>query len=147
MMGTTGMCIPYGPCMTGIPPPIIGGGGPPYPPCICCWYIGDSPIVGAGTYADNATCAVSGTGQGEFFVRSVVGHDIAARMAYAGQSLTDAANATMASVAELGGSGGLIAIDRTGTVATPFNTPGMHRGWRLSSSEAVIALFGDEARG
>ena len=47
MMGTTGMCIPYGPCMTGIPPPIIGGGGPPYPPCICCWYIGDSPIVSA----------------------------------------------------------------------------------------------------
>jgi len=109
--------------------------------------IGDSPIVGAGTYADNATCAVSGTGQGEFFIRSVVGHDIAARMAYAGQSLRAAATATMASVVDLGGSGGLIAIDRTGAVATPFNTPGMHRGWRLSSGEAVIALFGDEARG
>ena len=108
--------------------------------------VGDSPLIGAGTYADNATCALSATGHGEYFIRAVVGHDVAARMAYAGASLEDAASATIKAVGELGGTGGVVAIDRQGRVAMPFNTPGMYRGYRLSTGAAATHVFGDEER-
>ena len=90
--------------------------------------IGDSPIVGAGTYADNATCAVSATGIGEYFIRAVVAYDVAARIRYLGETLGVAARHALARVVALGGDGGLIAVDRAGKVAMPFFTEGMYRG-------------------
>jgi len=90
--------------------------------------VGDSPIVGAGVYADNATCAVSGTGDGELFLRSVLAFNVAARMQYRGASLAQAGGAALAQVARLGGRGGLIAVDRRGHIAMPFNSEGMYRG-------------------
>ena len=91
--------------------------------------VGDSPVVGGGTFADNATCAVSGTGHGEVFIRWCAAHEIAARMRHAGQSLHDAAeHVVMRDLAENDGSGGLIAVDAAGNVAMPFNSPGMYRG-------------------
>jgi len=105
--------------------------------------IGDSPIIGAGNYADNATCAVSGTGHGEYFIRSVAGHDVAARMRYAGKSLAVAAQEAIDALGALGGTGGVIAIDRTGAIATPFNTTGMYRGWRMSDGETHIAIYAE----
>ena len=90
--------------------------------------IGDSPIIGAGTYANNATCAVSATGDGEYFIRATVAHDISALMEYRGLSLGDAAQEVLDKVAKLGGTGGLIAIDRKGNITQPFNTAGMYRG-------------------
>lgn len=104
--------------------------------------VGDSPIVGAGTYASDATCAVSATGHGEFFIRAVVAHDIAAQLAYQSTSLAAAAAATIAKVGRLGGDGGVICIDRRGHVAMPFNSAGMYRGFRLSTGAAGIELFG-----
>ncbi len=104
--------------------------------------IGDSPIIGAGTYASNATCAVSATGWGEFFIRSVVGHDIAAQMDYKNASVAAAAAATIAKVGRLGGDGGVIAIDRAGHIAMPFNTPGMYRAYHVSGSEAGAEIYG-----
>ena len=91
--------------------------------------IGDSPVIGAGTYAHNLTCAVSGTGHGEFFLRGVVAYDIAAKMEYQGVALTNAATeVVMRKLTEAGGSGGVIAVDAQGNVAMPFNTEGMYRG-------------------
>ena len=90
--------------------------------------VGDSPIVGAGTYADNQSCAVSCTGDGEYFIRSVVAHDIAARMLYGGKRLEEAAAGAVEKVGKLGGGGGLVAIDHAGNIAMPFNTSGMYRG-------------------
>lgn len=106
--------------------------------------VGDSPIIGAGTYADNRTCAVSATGHGEYFIRAVVTHDIAARMAHRGESLADAASAVIAGVGELGGTGGVIAMDAQGNLALPFNTPGMYRAWRKSTGEAAVEIFGTD---
>jgi len=105
--------------------------------------VGDSPIIGAGTYADNATCAVSCTGTGEFFIRVGVARDIAARMAYAKMPLVEAASATLDDVTRLGGDGGLIALDRDGNIAMPFNTAGMYRAWQLSDGRAQVALYGE----
>lgn len=91
--------------------------------------VGDSPIIGAGTYADNLTCAVSGTGHGEFFIRGVVCYDIAAKMKYQGVALTNAAEeVVMRQLKDAGGRGGVIALDAKGNVAMPFNTEGMYRG-------------------
>ena len=90
--------------------------------------VGDSPVIGAGTYADNQSCAVSCTGDGEYFIRSVVAHDIAARMLYGGKSLKEAAAGAVEKVGKLGGGGGLVAIDHAGNFAMPFNTSGMYRG-------------------
>lgn len=90
--------------------------------------VGDSPIIGAGTYADNATCAVSTTGIGEYFIRAVVAYDVAARMRYLGETLGLAARRALARVVALGGDGGLIAVDRAGKVAMPFVSEGMYRG-------------------
>ncbi len=91
--------------------------------------IGDTPIIGAGTFADNATCAVSGTGNGEVFIRYTAAAEIAARMRHAGQSLKDAADhVVMHDLGENDGSGGLIAVDAQGNITMPFNCEGMYRG-------------------
>ncbi|SBW05973.1 isoaspartyl dipeptidase with L-asparaginase activity [uncultured Alphaproteobacteria bacterium] len=91
--------------------------------------VGDSPVIGAGTWADNATCAISATGQGELFIRVAAAHEIAARMRWGGQSLEAAADDVVNRVlAPIGGSGGLIALDAHGHVALPFNCEGMYRG-------------------
>ena len=90
--------------------------------------VGDSPVIGAGTYANNRTCAVSATGDGEYFIRAVAGHEISALMEYRGMTLQDAAQSALDKVAKLGGTGGLIAIDREGNIALPFTTSGMYRG-------------------
>lgn len=89
--------------------------------------IGDSPILGAGTYADD-TCAVSATGPGEYFMRAVLAHDVAARMRYLGETLGQAARRALACVVTFGGDGGLIAVDHAGNVAMPFVSEGMYRG-------------------
>ena len=106
--------------------------------------VGDSPVIGAGTWADER-CAVSGTGWGEFFLRNVVAHDIAARIAYGGATLAAAADAVMLQrVPELGGDGGAIAVDRNGNIAMPFSTVGMYRGWIAMDGSRGTAIFGQE---
>jgi L-asparaginase / beta-aspartyl-peptidase len=105
--------------------------------------VGDTPLVGAGTWADDR-CGVSGTGWGEFFIRCAVAHDIAARVAYRGDTLEAAADAVIQqSVAELGGDGGAIALDRDGNIAMPFNTTGMYRGWIRPDGSRGTAIFRD----
>src|SRR6476469_7887147 len=84
--------------------------------------VGDSPVIGAGTYADNATCAVSCTGDGEYFIRATVARDVSALMEYRGMSLKEAAQTALDNAAKLGGTGGLIAIDHEGNMTLPFNT-------------------------
>jgi L-asparaginase / beta-aspartyl-peptidase len=103
--------------------------------------VGDSPIVGAGTYADNGACAVSGTGMGEFYIRACLAYDVAARMRYLRHPLGRAAAGALARMASLGGSGGLVAIDRRGRVAAPFNTEGMYRGWITRAGRASVAIY------
>lgn len=103
--------------------------------------VGDSPIIGAGTYADER-CGVSGTGWGEFYIRTVVAHDICARVAYRGDSLAVAAEEVVnGAVTRLGGDGGAIALDADGNIAMPFNTPGMHRGWIKPDGSRGTAIF------
>ncbi|WP_159017216.1 isoaspartyl peptidase/L-asparaginase family protein [Cognatiluteimonas profundi] len=106
--------------------------------------IGDSPIIGAGTWADDR-CGVSGTGWGEFYIRHAVAHDIAARIAYRGDTLAAAASEVIDRVIPAaGGDGGAIALDRDGNIAMPFNTPGMYRGWiRPDGSRGVAVFKGD----
>ncbi len=103
--------------------------------------IGDSPVIGAGTYANNSTCAVSATGDGEYFIRATVGRDVSALMEYRGMSLKDAAQAALDKVGKLGGTGGLIAIDRLGNIALPFNTAGMYRGYVDPNGKFVIEIY------
>lgn len=104
--------------------------------------VGDSPIIGAGTYANNATCAVSATGHGEYFIRSVVAYDISALMEYKGLPLKEAADEVVLNkLVKLGGSGGVIAIDKAGNVAMPFNTKGMYRGYMKSNGEKLISIY------
>jgi len=105
--------------------------------------VGDSPIIGAGTYA-NAHCAVSATGWGEFYIRSVAAHDICARVEYGKQPVAKAADAVvMEVVPKLGGDGGVIALDANGNFATPFNTDGMYRGWVDRNGKVHVALLKD----
>lgn len=110
--------------------------------------VGDSPIIGAGTYADNATCAVSATGHGEYFIRAAVTHDISARMKYGGMSLQEAARSIimdeLPKMEPNGGSGGVIALDHEGNIAMPFNTPGMYRGYIDTEGNMVIRFFREE---
>ena len=107
--------------------------------------VGDSPIIGAGTYADNATCAISATGHGEPFMRAVVAHDVAALMAYRGLSLAEAAAEVIHhKLPALQGSGGLIAVDARGQVAMPFNCEGMYRGSWQEGGAAEVKIYGDE---
>lgn len=103
--------------------------------------VGDSPIIGAGTYADNRACAVSGTGLGEAFIRAAVAHDVCARMRYSGASLAAAAAAALKNVAGLGADGGLIAVDRRGNVAMPFNSQGMFRACVDRRGRRRVAIF------
>lgn len=103
--------------------------------------VGDSPIIGAGTYANNATCAVSATGWGEYFIRVVLARDIAAQIEYKNTPLSEAAQHSLDKVAQLGGDGGLIAIDHDGNITMPFNSPGMYRGYRLSTGLSGVAIF------
>lgn len=106
--------------------------------------VGDTPIIGAGTYADNASCAVSATGHGEYFIRFGVAHEIAARILHRGESLAKAARAVIDDVGRIGGSGGLVAIDRDGAVALPFNCSGMYRGYVTADGIVYTAIY-DEA--
>jgi L-asparaginase / beta-aspartyl-peptidase len=102
--------------------------------------IGDSPIIGAGTYARNDVCAVSCTGQGEFFIRHVAAHDVAARIAYAGQSLAQATDALVHEVIASHRIGaGMVAVDAAGNVVAPFNTLGMARGWITGDGVPYVA--------
>lgn len=105
--------------------------------------VGDSPVIGGGTYADNETCAVSCTGHGEYFIRTVAGHDIAARMKYKGMSLAEAAQATMQEVEIMGGAGGVIGVDARGNIAMPFNTPGMYRGFVNADGKMTVLIYKD----
>lgn len=106
--------------------------------------VGDSPIIGAGTYADNASCAVSATGHGEYFIRFGVAHEVAARIAHRGETLAEAARAVIDDVGRIGGSGGLVAVDRKGEVALPFNCSGMYRGYVKCDGIVYTAIY-DEA--
>ncbi len=102
--------------------------------------VGDSPIIGAGTYARDGVCAVSCTGQGEIFIRRVAAYDIAARMAYAGQRLAEATNDVVFKTLTSHGIGaGLVAIGATGDPVAPFNTLGMYRGWITCAGELSVA--------
>jgi beta-aspartyl-peptidase (threonine type) len=104
--------------------------------------VGDSPIIGAGTYANNASCAVSATGHGEYFIRNNVAADICARVLYSGVSLTRAADdVIMKRLVLQKGEGGVIAMDRRGNIAMPFNSSGMYRGSRTAGGEAVTKIF------
>ena len=104
--------------------------------------IGDSPIIGAGNYANNQSCAVSATGHGEYFIRNVVAYDVSAQMIYLGKSLEEAGNAVvMEKLKEQGGDGGIIAVDKDGNVAMPFNTTGMFRGYIKSTGETKVSIF------
>ena len=106
--------------------------------------IGDAPIIGAGTYANNNSCGVSATGWGEFFIRSVVAHDIAALVEYKGVDIKTAANTVLQKVADLGGDGGVIVLDRKGNVAMEFNTEGMYRAHMDAQGNLTIKIYGDE---
>ena len=103
--------------------------------------VGDSPLIGAGTYADNSACAVSGTGLGEAFIRAVLAHDVAARMRYGGESLASASSKALATVARLGGDGGLIAVDPRGRIVMPFHSEGMYRACVDSAGRRIVAIF------
>ena len=106
--------------------------------------IGDSPLIGAGCYANDATVAVSCTGTGEAYMRGLAAHDVSALMAYAGLSLEDATNrVVMDKLPTLGGRGGLIAVSANGDVALPFNTEGMYRGHARVGELAMVAIYGD----
>ena len=106
--------------------------------------IGDSPIIGAGTYADNASCGVSCTGHGEYFIRWAVAHDVSALMNYKGLSVDAAADEVVnKKLVDVGGSGGLIALDANGNVAMPFNTEGMYRGY-AKPNERVVKIYKEE---
>jgi beta-aspartyl-peptidase (threonine type) len=104
--------------------------------------IGDTPLVGAGVYANDLSCAVSATGTGEHFIRACVAHDIHARMHYGGASLQAAANATIhESLTAIGGEGGVIAIGRDGALTFSFNSRGMYRGWVRKGESAATKIF------
>lgn len=104
--------------------------------------VGDSPIIGAGTYADNASCAVSCTGHGEHFIRNVVAYDVSALMRYAGKSLEEAAtHVVMKKLPPQDAGGGLIALDAQGNIAMPFNTEGMYRGFIRSGETPFVEIY------
>jgi isoaspartyl peptidase/L-asparaginase-like protein (Ntn-hydrolase superfamily) len=102
--------------------------------------VGDSPVIGAGTWADNRTCAVSGTGHGELFMRTALAHDVAARIQYGKRPLQSAARNALAAVARLGGDGGLVALDRRGNIAMPFNSEAMLRACIGRDGRAVVKI-------
>jgi len=104
--------------------------------------VGDAPIIGAGTYASNQTCAVSATGHGEYFIRSVVAYDISALMEYKGLGVKQAAEeVVMKKLVERGGEGGVIALDRQGNFAMPFNSEGMYRGYIKADGQSEVLIY------
>lgn len=104
--------------------------------------VGDVPIIGAGTYANNSTCAISATGHGEYFIRYTVAHDISALMEYKGFSLDKAADdVVQRKLVDVGGEGGIIAVDKWGNVHLSFNSLGMFRAFATSSGEGCVAIF------
>jgi beta-aspartyl-peptidase (threonine type) len=104
--------------------------------------VGDSPMIGSGNYANNKTCAVSCTGSGEFFIRGVVAYDVSCLMEYKGLSLEDASNEVINKrILEIGGDGGLIAVDAEGNIAMPFNTEGMYRAYKTSNGKEDILIY------
>jgi len=105
--------------------------------------VGDSPIIGAGTYANNQTCGISATGDGEYFIRLAVAHDLSALMEYRGFSVKEAADAVIEKVGKLGGEGGVIAIDRSGNIAMSFNTSGMYRGRVGADGEPIVEIYSE----
>ncbi|KWK77100.1 isoaspartyl peptidase/L-asparaginase family protein [Burkholderia ubonensis] len=108
--------------------------------------VGDSPIIGAGCYADDATCAVSSTGTGEMFIRLATAHDVAAQIAYRGVSVAEAAyDVVMSKLPRIAGRGGIIAVDAHGNVAMPFNTDGMYRGYARVGAAPVVGIYRDDA--
>jgi beta-aspartyl-peptidase (threonine type) len=107
--------------------------------------VGDAPIIGAGTYANNNTCAISATGHGEFFIRWTVAHDISALMEYKGLSLKEASELVVNDkLVKAGGSGGVVCVDKAGNVSMPFNTTGMFRGFATAGGKGGILIFKDE---
>jgi len=108
--------------------------------------IGDCPVFGAGTWADNATCAVSATGHGEFFIRHAAAHEIASRMRYLGEGVEQASAHVVAELGEIGGSGGLIAVDAQGQVSLPFNSSGMYRGVIGTDGVPMTAIYQEALR-
>lgn len=107
--------------------------------------VGDSPIIGAGTYANNQAVAVSATGHGEFFIRSVVGHDIFALMAYGKMNLKQATDeVVMNKLVKIGGEGGIVSVDKLGNVATPFNSEGMYHGWVDRDGKLQVKIYQGE---
>jgi L-asparaginase / beta-aspartyl-peptidase len=110
--------------------------------------VGDVPVIGAGTYASNESCAISATGHGEYFIRNVVSRDICARMEHIGESIQEAAHAlVMERLVEHGGTGGVVGIDRNGHITMTLNTPGMYRGHYLAGAEPFTAIYEDEGSG
>lgn len=107
--------------------------------------VGDSPIIGAGTYADNSSCAVSATGHGEYFIRATVARDICARVQLTNADLAQAADYVVNDqLVKMGGTGGIIAVDPSGNIALTFNTPGMYRASIDTDGEVTVAIYGDE---
>ena len=107
--------------------------------------VGDAPIIGAGTYANNSTCAVSATGHGEYFIRWTVAHDISALMEYKGLSLRDASELVVNDkLVKAGGSGGVICVDKSGNISMPFNSMGMFRGFATADGKEGIFIYKDE---
>jgi beta-aspartyl-peptidase (threonine type) len=107
--------------------------------------VGDSPLIGAGTYAADGNCAVSGTGSGEFFIRASAARQLCDRIAWRGDSVQAAAAATIADIGGIGGDGGVIAMDGKGQIAFAMNTSGMYRGWVTSAAPAATAIYSNEA--
>jgi len=106
--------------------------------------IGDSPVIGAGTYADNRSCAVSATGWGEYFIRLTIARDICAQVEYAGKSVVAAADDVINTrLGATEGTGGAIVLGADGAIAAPFNTSGMFRAWRKEGEEPFVAIYGD----
>jgi len=103
--------------------------------------VGDTPVIGAGTYADNRTCAVSCTGHGEFFMKTLAAYDVAARMKYKNLSLGAAANEVIEDLFAIGGEGGLIAVNALGNIALPFNSDGMYRGFVTSDGAMNVEIY------
>jgi beta-aspartyl-peptidase (threonine type) len=106
--------------------------------------IGDSPVIGSGNYANNATCAVSCTGSGEFFLRAVVAYDVSCLMEFKGLSLAEATEEEIHKrLPKIGGDGGLIAVDTKGNIAMPFNTEGMYRASKSSNGTTAVLIYQD----
>lgn len=106
--------------------------------------VGDSPIIGSGTYANNKTCAISCTGHGEYFIRAVVAYDISCLMEYKGMNLKDACNYVVKDkLVKFGGEGGLIAVDTLGNIELPFNSEGMYRAWKRNDQAIEVRIYED----